>query len=192
MINNDNEYDQLCVMQGTTLGDKTKEDFEKWMKQTLNVRVKFAEEVITNGSVEREEEGGRHDLLFYVHNDDITASFCTERFKVGIRWWEDVVVFNDGSYLYTQEVLDKYPPAWGNEPMTTKPILPINLDSEQGNIFSVMAMATKLLKGTYKNEESKRLVNEMTEKVHKQKSYKDALNVINEYVEIQDESGIYE
>jgi len=106
-----NKFNQLCVWQGTILGDSTVEDFEQFFKENFNTRVKFCEEVITNGSVERNEEGGRNDILFYVHDDDI-PHFALKRLAIGIRWWEDVVSYNDNSYLYSQEVLDKYAVKW--------------------------------------------------------------------------------
>jgi hypothetical protein len=107
----ENQFTQLCVWPGTTLGDNTEEDFITFMKNEFDVRAKFAEIVITNGSIERNEEGGRHDLFFFVHNEDVDK-FAVKRLAIGIRWWEDVVKYNDGAYLYNQEVLDKYPVNW--------------------------------------------------------------------------------
>jgi len=104
-------FKQLCVWQGTTLGDATVDEFVNFFKEELNVRVKFAEEVKTNGSKERGEEGGRHDILFYIHDEDINT-FAIKRFSFGIRWWEDVVSYNSGSYLYSEDVLNKYPVLW--------------------------------------------------------------------------------
>jgi len=67
----DNNFNQLCVWLGTMLGDNTEEDFVNFIKKEFDVRAKFAEIVVTNGSIERNEEGGRHDLLFFVHNEDV-------------------------------------------------------------------------------------------------------------------------
>ena len=106
----DKNYKQLCVLQGCIFGDDTKEDFEKHFLD-LGFRVKFAEQVITNGSVERNEEGGRSDILFYIHNDDI-EKFAIPRLSMDIRWWEDVVSYNNNSYLYSEEILEKYPVRW--------------------------------------------------------------------------------
>lgn len=106
------KFNQLCIWPATMLGDSTAEEFEKFFSDEFNgVRVKFAEEVITNGSLERNEEGGRHDLLFFVHDDDI-AKFAVPRLQFGIRWWEDVVKYNDCFYLYSEEILNKYPVTW--------------------------------------------------------------------------------
>ncbi|MDD4779210.1 MAG: hypothetical protein PHT02_01210 [Tissierellia bacterium] len=107
----DNNFKQLCVWQGFALGNHSIADFEEHMKNTFDVKIKFAEEVETNGSEARNEEGGRHDLLFYIHDEDI-SKFAVKRLAYGIRWWEDVVLYNDGAYLYNQEILDKYSVKW--------------------------------------------------------------------------------
>lgn len=107
----ENQFTQLCVWQGCVMGDNTPEDFEKYLLAEMDVRVKFAEEVTTNGSAEKHEEGGRKDLLFFIHADDI-SKFAVKRLMMGIRWWEDVVSYNDGAYLYSEEILNKYPVTW--------------------------------------------------------------------------------
>jgi len=101
-IRNESKFNQLCVWQGTVLGDSTIEDFTDFFKEKLNARVKFCEEVKTNGRVERNEEGGRNDI----------PHFALERFAYGISWWEDVVSYNDNSYLYSQDILDRYKVKW--------------------------------------------------------------------------------
>ncbi len=106
-----NEFTQLCVWPATMLGEYTAKEFEDFMKEQFGVRVKFEIETVTNGSVERNEEGGRHDLLFYVHSEDI-GKFAVPRLVAGIRWWEDVIKYNDGAYLYSDEILKKYPATW--------------------------------------------------------------------------------
>ena len=59
------------------------------------------------------ETGGRSDILFYVHTDDV-AAFALKRLQLdgAPRWWENVVSYNDNSHLYTQEVLDRYKVTW--------------------------------------------------------------------------------
>ena len=110
-MESENKFNQLCVWQGTVLGDSSVEDFTNFFKENFNARVKFCEEVKTNGSVERNEEGGRNDIFFYIHDDDM-GHFALKRLALGIRWWEDVVSYNDGAYLYSQDVLDGYPIKW--------------------------------------------------------------------------------
>lgn len=108
----DNKFNQLCVWEGVTLGNDTIDNFEKFFLNNLNTKIKYCETVITKGSFERNEEGGRSDILFYVHDDDIQM-FALKRFNYeGIRWWEDVVSYNDGAYKYDREILDKYPVRW--------------------------------------------------------------------------------
>ena len=54
------------------------------------------------------------------------------------------------------------------------------LVGEDGNIFSLMGLASRALKKAGLVEQAK----EMTSKVTKCESYEDALNVIGEYVEV--------
>jgi len=112
----DINYTQLCCWSGTTIDGLTNEEFEKDMFEMFGVRIKMAEATLTlpdkddNGN-DIPETGGRSDLLFYVHNDDINK-FAISRLGAGIRWWEDVIKYNDNSHLYTAEILEKYKPTW--------------------------------------------------------------------------------
>ena len=108
MINE--EFTQLCVMHCVTLGDLTPEDFENYLTETFNVRTKFSEEVET--TIDDEDNTGKiHDLLFFVHNEDV-GRFAIPRLSAGIRWWEDVVGYNDNRSRYSDEILEKYPLTW--------------------------------------------------------------------------------
>jgi hypothetical protein len=104
----DKKYIQLCVWPATILGDYTPAQFELYMKEEFGVRVKFEEEVITEA--DSEGEGGRHDLFFYVHSDDI-GKFAIPRMSVGIRWWEDVVA-NNSHKIYPKNIKHKYQKTW--------------------------------------------------------------------------------
>jgi len=112
-----NDFTQLCVWPGTTLDGTTPEEFEKEFGEALDVRIKFVEAVETLPDLDEDENpvpetGGRSDLFFYVHNDDI-AGFALKRMPLGIRWWEDVIKYNNGSrHLYTTEFLEKHPTTW--------------------------------------------------------------------------------
>ena len=56
--------------------------------------------------------GGRSDLFFWVHEDDLSG-FVMARFKYGIRWWQDVYC-NGGEDIYPSEFRDAYPNEhWG-------------------------------------------------------------------------------
>lgn len=106
-------YHQLCVWEGTVLGDTKVSDFEDFFRKE-GFRVKFLEEVVTLPDVEDgrvvEGTGGRHDLFFLVHSDDV-SKFAVPRLQMGIRWWEDVLGNGHGN-IYSQEVLNKYPRLW--------------------------------------------------------------------------------
>ena len=111
-----NKFNQLCVWAGVTVGKENIKDFEDHFKVNFNFRVKYAEEVKTKPDIKDgkvvDGTGGRNDIFFYIHNDDINK-FAVQRFRLGhIRWWEDVVSYNDNSHLYTQKILDKYKVNW--------------------------------------------------------------------------------
>jgi hypothetical protein len=106
-------FKQLCVWPGTTVGQDSIEEFESVMEKEFGVRVKYAEEVITNPDPGEtiEQSGGRTDLFFWLHDEDV-SKWAIQRLQLGIRWWEDVISYNDNSYLYPQEVIDRYPVTW--------------------------------------------------------------------------------
>lgn len=109
-------FKQLCVWPGTTLGESTPQDLEQFFLDEMKTRVKYHTEVKTLPDVDENgnpdpETGGRNDLFFYVHEDDV-ASFAIPRLQMGIRWWEDVVGYNDNSHLYTEEFLNTHPLTW--------------------------------------------------------------------------------
>jgi hypothetical protein len=109
-------YNQLCVWPGTVLGDSTPADLEKFFLEELNTRVKYHTEVKTLPDLDESgnaipETGGRTDLFFYVHSEDIHG-FAVPRLGMGIRWWEDVVGYNDNKHLYTEEFINAHPLTW--------------------------------------------------------------------------------
>lgn len=61
----------------------------------------------------------------------------------------------------------------------TKPVC--KLIGEDGNIFNLMGIASRVLKEVGKKEEAK----EMIDRILNSKSYIEALAIISEYVEIQ-------
>lgn len=111
------EFKQLCVWPGVTLGDNSVKDFENFMLENFKGRVKYYCEVktlpdIDNNGNSIEGTGGRNDLFFYIHNDDV-MDFAIPRLQAGIRWWEDVISYNDNSkHLYTKEFIDSNPITW--------------------------------------------------------------------------------
>lgn len=109
------QFTQLCVWEGTSMGSSTAEEFEAFILNQFNTRVKFAEEVTTLPSLDESgnaipDTGGRTDLFFYAHSDDL-GGFAIQRLQAGIRWWEDVIG-NGSGVLYTEEILEKYPTTW--------------------------------------------------------------------------------
>ena len=126
-------YEQVCIWPGTLVVNEpddgnvpeswaklTEEEkvahFESAMKDDFGVRVKYLEEVKTNPDIDTSGfnvpgTGGRNDLFFLVHNEDI-PKFAIPRLKVGIRWWEDMVSYNSHAHLYPREILDKYEVRW--------------------------------------------------------------------------------
>lgn len=89
------KFSQVCVWPGTTgcFKDEGK-PFIAFMKKNFNARIQPLEEIITGPDFKNGRKvsgsGGRTDVLFAVHDDDI-KHFAIARMKVGIRWIEDVL-----------------------------------------------------------------------------------------------------
>ena len=60
-----------------------------------------------------------------------------------------------------------------------KPI--VNLIGQDGNVFNLIGICSKALKGAGQHEQAK----EMTEKIFKSKSYDEALTIMQDYCEVQ-------
>ena len=110
------KYNQLCVWPATVVGKDDVKSLEDFFKDEMDVRVKYKTEVLTNPDLdgngnEVPDTGGRNDLFFYVHDDDI-GKFAVPRLSMGIRWYEDVVSYNDGAYLYPESFLEENPITW--------------------------------------------------------------------------------
>jgi|TARA_A100001515_G_scaffold116171_1_gene97862 hypothetical protein len=107
----ENQFNQLCVMQGCLMPKGGAKELETFFKDEMGVTVKFETEVKTlPDTPECTETGGRNDLFFYIADDDI-GKFAGPRLSMGIRWWEDILG-NGGGNLYTEEFLEKYPKTW--------------------------------------------------------------------------------
>ena len=109
------DFVQLVVWPGVLMpaakkgGDSIKE-FEDFIKDELGTQIRYCETVLTLPSPGEPNTGGRSDIFFYVHNDDL-GKFAVPRFRYGMRWWEDVLS-NGGGPLYPKEILKKYPKTW--------------------------------------------------------------------------------
>lgn len=104
------KFNQLCVWEGTLVGKEEVKEFEKFFLNEMGTRVKYMEEVETLPTPNVPNTGGRNDVFFYVHDDDI-MKFSVPRLSLGIRWWEDVLGNGNGE-LYPQNVLANYPKTW--------------------------------------------------------------------------------
>jgi hypothetical protein len=96
-------YDTVAVWPGTYLGELSAADFVNWMKTEGGTRAQFLEVIETaperllNGHAVL-GTGGRTDLFFAVHNDDVPR-FAIWRLQYGIRWLTDVL--NAENYRHT-------------------------------------------------------------------------------------------
>lgn len=101
-------FDQVCVWAGTIVGGKKEQkDFVSFMKNKFGVRVQYLEEIKTGPDFKNghpvEETGGRNDLFFAVHTDDV-VKFAIPRLSFGIRWVEDVLNNECGISIYPERV----------------------------------------------------------------------------------------
>jgi len=88
-----------------------KEDFINFFKDDMNTRVELIETVVTDPDIDSDgnivpETGGRHDVFFRVHDEDIMR-FAIPRLTMGIKWWEDVVG-NNSHTVYPTKIIKKY------------------------------------------------------------------------------------
>jgi len=101
------DYTQVCIWEGTLVGQEKVQEFEAFMKDEFGADVKYIEEIETNPDQDNngnpvEGTGGRNDLLFYIKSDDI-STFAIKRLAYGIRWLEDV--FGNGyGHLYPSRI----------------------------------------------------------------------------------------
>lgn len=97
-------YTQLCVLQG--IADPLP-DLKPLLEAEFGIRVQMAEEFTT--TPDSFGPGGRRDVLFYVHDEDVQR-FAIPRLQYGIRWWEDVLL--NGPDHVPAHIVDKYPDTW--------------------------------------------------------------------------------
>ncbi|MEK6829757.1 MAG: hypothetical protein AABY15_06575 [Nanoarchaeota archaeon] len=97
------KFTQVCVWEGCLVGKEKIDEFKAHMKKEFGVRVKYIEEIKTQP--DSNGPGGRNDLLFYIHVDDI-GKFAVKRLLFGIRWFEDVV--KNSPRIYSNETIAKY------------------------------------------------------------------------------------
>ena len=102
------KFNQLCVLEGTLFPEGGVNEFHQFFKDEMGVRVKFENQVKT--LPDETGPGGRNDLFFYIHDDDI-GKFAVPRLSMGVRWYEDILLNGVGK-LYDEDVLKAYPATW--------------------------------------------------------------------------------
>jgi len=117
-------YSQVCVwpsciiVQDEKQKEEAIENFEKLMLDKLDTRVQYLEEIKTKPDTDSfgnpvKDTGGRNDVFFAVHNDDI-GKFAIPRLSIGIRWIEDVLaVDNYRIHIYPDHVYNYV--SWNKE-----------------------------------------------------------------------------
>ena len=111
-------FTQVCVWGSTIVGESKIKEFEGMIKDQFNVRIKYIEEIKTFPDRDAsgnnvEGTGGRSDVFFSIHEDDI-SSFAVKRltFDPPIRWIEDVIAnekqANDGVISIYPETVENY------------------------------------------------------------------------------------
>lgn len=100
-------FKQMAVWPGTMLRSDEIDEFINFVRETLGARIKFVGTVIT--LPDEGSPGGRHDVMFLVHNSDIEI-FAVKRFRAGMRWLEDVL--QSEPTIYPRAFLKAYPPLW--------------------------------------------------------------------------------
>jgi len=114
-------FSQVCVLQGVILEENGIKDFEDYVKEFSSCRIQFLETIITKpdtykNGIEIYETGGRSDIFFAVHNDDI-GKFAIPRLSIGARWIEDVLAdCNYKSHIYPDHVYNYI--TWNEDSIT--------------------------------------------------------------------------
>ena len=104
-------YKYIMVAPACYLGEDKPEDFERVFLK-IDTRIRFLEEVVTipdkdeNGN-NIEGTGGRRDILFAVHKDDVN-DFMPLRFALTVYPWNDWIKYNRHSKEYSKEILERY------------------------------------------------------------------------------------
>ena len=87
-------FHQVCVWPGTNVETSEIADFERFFLNEFKTRIHFLETVVTgpsiNGDIPIPGSGGRHDVFFAIHDDDV-MHFATTRLALGIRWVDDAM-----------------------------------------------------------------------------------------------------
>ena len=92
-------YTQVCVFPGLLVDQDKIQEFTDQIKEVFDTRVQYLETILTKPDVDDPENtGGRSDVFFAVHQDDI-EKFAVRRLQYGIRWIEDILSNVNGYHL---------------------------------------------------------------------------------------------
>ena len=92
-------YTQVCVFPGLLVDENKIQAFTDLIKEAFDTRVQYLETILTKPDVDDPENtGGRSDVFFAVHQDDI-GKFAVKRLQYGIRWIEDAMSNVNGYHL---------------------------------------------------------------------------------------------
>ena len=80
------EFTQVCIFTGLIVEDP--KEFEEQVLQRFGTRIQYLETITTKPDLDDPLTGGRLDVFFAVHKDDI-LKFAIPRLELGIRWIED-------------------------------------------------------------------------------------------------------
>ena len=92
-------YTQVCVFPGIIVDEDKIQEFVDRIKEVFDTRVQYLETILTKPDLDDPENtGGRSDVFFAVHQDDI-GKFAVKRLQYGIRWIEDAMSNANGYHL---------------------------------------------------------------------------------------------
>ena len=107
-VKRNKSFNQVCVWPGTILPDHQINDFIEYFS-SQGYRIQYLETIMTtpdhdNSGHVLKGTGGRSDILFAVHNEDV-MKFAIPRLQMGIRWIEDVLDNEEENFsLYPDRV----------------------------------------------------------------------------------------
>ena len=115
-------FSQVVSWQGIVIGPEHVQAFIEFIAERFDgTRAQYIREVETSPDLNDDGSevpgtGGRNDVLFAVHEEDI-SKFAVERIGYGMRWLDDV--YGNGlGYLYPADVRELL--CWTNEPTTAE------------------------------------------------------------------------
>jgi hypothetical protein len=89
------DYTYLCVIQGLSIEESDVPDFEAFLLDKCGTRVQFLETYRTLpdlcDGIPVADTGGRADVIFSVHKNDIAKLHLGHRMELGIRWLDDAI-----------------------------------------------------------------------------------------------------